>query len=64
MFSIIDMINHYLGYINVNLKLKNRIYTIVGFVSNFTCYMHIASENGRWLRGLGFIAVFIIFLYF
>jgi len=66
LFSIIDMINHYLGYINVNLKLKNRIYTIVGFVGNF--YMLYLAyrffENGRWLRGLGFIAVFIIFLYF
>ncbi|WP_412989779.1 DUF6681 family protein [Pediococcus siamensis] len=66
MFTIIDMINHYLGYINVNLKLKNRIYIIIGFIGNF--YMLYLSyrffENGRWVRGLGFIAVFLIFLYF
>ncbi|GAB5054473.1 MULTISPECIES: DUF6681 family protein [Pediococcus] len=66
MFTVIDMINHYLGYINVNLKLKNRIYTIIGFVGNF--YMLYLAfrffENGRWVRGLGFIAIFLIFLYF
>ncbi|AMV68850.1 DUF6681 family protein [Pediococcus damnosus] len=66
MFSIIDMINHYLGYININLKLKNRIYTVIGFIGNF--YMLYLAyrffENGRWVRGLGFIAVFLIFLYF
>ncbi|MCV3314849.1 hypothetical protein NVV78_02645 [Pediococcus ethanolidurans] len=66
MFTVIDMINHYLGYINVNVKLKNRIYTIIGFVGNF--YMLYLAfrffENGRWVRGLGFIAVFLIFLYF
>ncbi|GEL14921.1 DUF6681 family protein [Pediococcus cellicola] len=66
MFTFIDMINHYLGYINVNLKLKNQIYTVIGFIGNF--YMLYLAyrffENGRWVRGLGFIAVFLIFLYF
>ncbi|WP_369406531.1 DUF6681 family protein [Lentilactobacillus kisonensis] len=24
------MVNHYLGYFNINVKLKSRIYTILG----------------------------------
>jgi hypothetical protein len=35
MLSILDMINHGLGYFNLNVKLKNRIYTAIGFVGQW-----------------------------
>ena len=34
-FSILGMINSYIGYFNMNATLKNRIYTVVGGVGNF-----------------------------
>ncbi|MHC9537316.1 DUF6681 family protein [Dellaglioa sp. BT-FLS60] len=66
MFSLLDLANHYLGFFNVNLKLKNRIYTVLGFMGNWYL-LYIASRyfiNGYYARGSLFILVFFILLYF
>ena len=34
MFSFLDMLNHSLGYFNINTKLKNKIYTIVALLGD------------------------------
>lgn len=66
MFSIIGLINSYLGYININVKLKNRVYTILGTVGNFyllyVAYRFLA--NGFLARGLLFILAFFGISYF
>ncbi|MDC7953504.1 DUF6681 family protein [Liquorilactobacillus mali] len=66
MFSIIGIINSYLGYININVKLKNRIYTILGTVGNFYL-LYVAYQffkNGFMTRGALFILAFIALAYF
>lgn len=66
MFSIIGIINSYLGYININVKLKNRVYTILGTVGNFYL-LYVADQffkNGYMARGALFILAFIALLYF
>ena len=66
MFSLLDLANHYLGFFNVNLKLKNRIYTILGFIGNWYL-LYIASRyfiNGYYVRGSLFILIFFVLLYF
>ena len=34
MLSFLDMINHWLGYFNINAKLKNRIYIVIAFLGD------------------------------
>lgn len=66
MFSLLDMINQYLGYFNINAKLKNRIYTIIGaFGTVYLIYVAIRwIGNGYWLRGFGILIVGLILAYF
>ncbi|MFT8883428.1 MAG: DUF6681 family protein [Liquorilactobacillus hordei] len=66
MFSIIGIINSYLGYININVKIKNRVYTILGTVGNFYL-LYVAYQffkNGFIARGALFILAFIALAYF
>jgi len=66
MFSILDMINHALGYVNVNVKIKNQIYTLLGAAGNF--YLGFVAirliQNGSWLRGIIYLLVFLVIIYF
>ncbi|MFD1420760.1 DUF6681 family protein [Lactiplantibacillus songbeiensis] len=66
MFSILDMINHALGYVNVNVKIKNQIYTLLGAAGN--CYLGYVAirlmQNGSWLRGIIYMLVFLVIIYF
>lgn len=66
MLSILDMINHSLGYFNVNTKLKSRIYTIIGFIGQwYLLYVAVRLlQNGAWLRGILYLLVFVALLYF
>lgn len=66
MLSILDMINHGLGYFNLNVKLKNRIYTAIGFVGQwYLIYVAVRLlHNGVWLRGVLYLLVFVLLLYF
>ncbi|GAT17907.1 DUF6681 family protein [Secundilactobacillus silagei] len=66
MFSFLDMINHYLGYVNLNVKLKNRIYTILGVLGViYLLYVSVRwIKNGFGLRGSLILLVAIILAYF
>ncbi|AVK62056.1 hypothetical protein C5Z25_09835 [Lactobacillus sp. CBA3605] len=66
MFSILDMINHALGYVNVNLKIKNQIYIGIGIAGNiYLGYVAIRlMQNGAWLRGALYLLVFLVLIYF
>ena len=66
MFSILGLINTWIGYINMNVKIKNRVYTIVGGIGNFYL-LYVAWRffaNGFIGRGLLFILAFLVLLYF
>lgn len=66
MFSLIGLINSYLGYININVKLKNRVYTLLGTIGNFYI-LYVAYQffmNGFLGRGLLFILAFLVLAYF
>ncbi|WP_367300455.1 DUF6681 family protein [Leuconostoc carnosum] len=66
MLTILDLINHYLGYFTTNSKTKGRIYTVVSAIGVwyllYLAYRFFA--NGRWLRGTLIAGVFILLLYF
>lgn len=66
MFSILDMINHALGYVNVNVKIKNQIYIGIGIAGNlYLGYVAIRlMQNGAWLRGILYMLVFLALIYF
>lgn len=66
MFSILGMINSYIGYFNMNATLKSRIYTVVGGIGNFYL-LYVAYRffaNGFIGRGLLFILAFLVLAYF
>ncbi|MGV0167993.1 DUF6681 family protein [Furfurilactobacillus sp. WILCCON 0119] len=65
MLTLLDMANHFLGYFNVNTKLKGRIYTVLGLVGDwYLLYIGIRFiQNGGYLRGILLIAVFLFLLY-
>ncbi|MBC6498371.1 hypothetical protein H7R52_04370 [Weissella confusa] len=54
MLTILDLLNHYLGFFNVNTKWKGQVYTILASVGNFyvlyLAIMHL--KNAAYLRGL------------
>ena len=66
MVSFLSMINGYLSYINLNIKIKNRIYTAMATVGNI--YLLYVSyrffSNGYWGRGILFILAFLAIAYF
>lgn len=66
MFTILDLINHYLGYFTTSSRTKGRIYAVVGAVGVwYLLYLaYRFFENGRWLRGGLIAAVFVVLLYF
>ncbi|MCL3858425.1 DUF6681 family protein [Pediococcus pentosaceus] len=66
MISFLTLASHYMGMINVKSKLKNQVYTIMAFVGNwYLLYIGIRFlQNGRSLRGLLLLAIFLVFLYF
>ncbi|MCH4123679.1 MAG: hypothetical protein LKH74_07580 [Levilactobacillus sp.] len=66
MLSFLDMVNHYLGYINVNAKIKNRIYVIIGALGDlYLFYIGFRYlQNGHPFWGLLILLVALILLYF
>ena len=66
MFTVLDLVNHYLGYFTTSSKIKGRIYTAVSAVGVWYL-VYLAYRffvNGRWLRGSLIAAVFVLLLYF
>lgn len=53
MFSILDMINHSLGYVNLSTKVKNRLYVVLAFLGDvYLAYVTVMLLiNHAWLRG-------------
>lgn len=66
MFNLLSIISSYLGYINVNVKLKNRIYTVLGALGNlYLLYVALRFfANGFYFRGFLFILAFAVAAYF
>ncbi|RRG18130.1 hypothetical protein D3P96_04180 [Weissella viridescens] len=66
MLSTLDLINHYLGYINVNAKLKGRIYTVLALVGDlYILYLAFSYfKNHAYLRSALLGAAFLGILYF
>lgn len=66
MLSFLDMVNHYLGYINVSVKIKNRVYVILGALGDlYLFYIAIRYlQNGHPFWGLLILLVALILLYF
>ncbi|HIW71672.1 MAG TPA: hypothetical protein H9875_03505 [Candidatus Levilactobacillus faecigallinarum] len=66
MLSFLDMVNHYLGYFNISVKIKNRIYTVLGTLGDFYLF-YIAIrylQNGHPFWGLLILVVALLLLYF
>lgn len=65
MLAILGTINTIIGYINMNVKIKNRVYTLVAFFGNF--YMlYVAYRffaNGYPGRGVLYLLAFIMLAY-
>lgn len=66
MFSMLDLINSWLAYINVGTKLKSQIYTILGFFGwGYICYItYRFLVNGATNRGLLLLLVSVLMAYF
>lgn len=66
MFSFLDMLNHSLGYFNINTKLKNKIYTIVALLGDgyliYVTYRLLA--NHVWLRGFLYCLAVLLISYY
>ena len=66
MFSILGMINSYIGYFSMNAKLKSQVYTALGTLGNFYL-LYVAYRffaNGFYLRGFLYILAFLVLAYF
>ncbi|GEK29213.1 DUF6681 family protein [Furfurilactobacillus siliginis] len=65
MLSLLDMANHFLGYFNVNTKLKGRIYTVLGFLGDW--YLLYVGwrfiQNGGYVRGGLIVLAFLFLMY-
>lgn len=66
MFSFLDIVNHYLGYFNINTTVKSRIYTLLGLLGDgYLFYVAIRFfQNGYFSRGALFLIVAVGLLYF
>ena len=66
MFTFLDMINSSLGYFNMSVKVKNRIYTIVAFLGDlYLIYVtFMLLRNQSWLRGLLYCLAVVVITYY
>ena len=66
MLTILDLLNHYLGFFNVNSRWKGRVYSILAGIGNFyILYLAVKHiQNGAYLRGLGLTLAFLAITYF
>ena len=65
MLSILDLLNHYLGFFNVNARWKGQMYTILAGIGNFyILYLAVRHiQNGAYLRGVLLALGFLFILY-
>ncbi|USS93060.1 hypothetical protein M8332_05545 [Fructilactobacillus ixorae] len=66
MFTFLDAINSWLGYINIEPKTKGRLYDVLSFLGElylaYITYRFLA--NGFWTRGVLLLVVTIVLAYF
>lgn len=66
MLSLLDLLNHYLGFFNVNSKLKGRIYSIMALAGDAYIF-YLAGQyvmNKAYLRGGLILLAALVILYF
>ncbi|MCH4169826.1 MAG: hypothetical protein LKF36_01250 [Lactobacillus sp.] len=66
MLTILDTLNHFLGYFNINNKPRNQIYTVIASIGNFYL-LYLALHAFRYQyypRAILYLLVFLILLYF
>ncbi|KRM23367.1 DUF6681 family protein [Latilactobacillus graminis] len=66
MLSFLDIINHYFGYLNINGRVKNRIFSIICLIGDFyLLYKSVTYFKAQAIgRGVVNLLVFLILLYF
>ncbi|MBM7617672.1 hypothetical protein JOC36_001234 [Weissella uvarum] len=66
MLSMLDLINHYMGYLNVNSKFKGRVYTLLALVGDaYILYLAFSYfKNHAYVRGALLCLAFLGILYF
>ena len=66
MLTILDLLNHYLGFFNVNTKWKGQVYSVLATAGDFyVLYLGVKHiENGAYLRGAVLMLAFIVIAYF
>ncbi len=66
MLSLLDLLNHYLGFFNVNSKLKGRIYSVMALAGDSYIF-YLATQymmNKAYLRGGLILLAGLVILYF
>ncbi|WDF83174.1 hypothetical protein PQ472_02760 [Lacticaseibacillus pabuli] len=67
MLTALDLVNRLLNYFNIQDKPKGKVFTVVAFVANFYI-LYVALNNLRFAgyrwRGVLYMALFLVFLYF
>ncbi len=66
MFTILDTVNRFLGYLNIHIKVKNRIYIILGVVTNlYIGYLVVEFfQTKAYLRGSIYLLILLVLGYF
>jgi hypothetical protein len=67
MLTALDIINRLLNYFNIQDKPKGKAFTVVAFIANFYI-LYVAIDHLRYtgyrLKGVLYLLLFIVFLYF
>ena len=66
MFTLLDGLNRFLGYFNLKIKVKNRLYIVLGCIT--TGYIGYLTWNffkyQAYARGITYLLIFFALLYF
>lgn len=66
MFTLLDGLNRFLGYFNLKIKVKNRLYIVLGCIT--TGYIGYLTWNffeyKAYGRGITYLLIFLVLLYF
>lgn len=67
MLTVLDLLNRFLGYFNIQDKAKGKAFTVVAFVANFYV-LYLAINHLRFagyrVQGALFLVAFLVILYF
>lgn len=66
MFTLLDGLNRFLSYFNLKIKVKNRLYIVLGTIT--TAYIGYLTWNffqyNAYGRGIIYLLIFLVLLYF